>query len=161
MRLSNAFKRWRVHGILLETCSDESAFAAAAWILMQFPELPVLVSFRVRARRRRQALALARLAAESDIVALGVNWAATNRLRMSGGRFGCFARNDQAAVARPNAGTPRREGMHGSIRSRPRNGPRRRPSCARSDWRCGRLLRDDAGHIRCAERHSTGDRARR
>jgi len=99
------------HGILLETCSDESAFAAVAWIRERLPDLPVLVSFAFAPNQEAKAMTLARLAERSDIAALGVNCGRDQSPADVGRTLRLFRQEtNKPLFARPNAGTPRRDG---------------------------------------------------
>ncbi len=100
-----------VHGILLETCSDESAFTATEWIRSRWPDLPVLVSFAFAPNEDAKAIALARLAELSDIAALGVNCGREQSPADVGRTLRLFRKETSKPLfARPNAGTPKGEG---------------------------------------------------
>jgi 5-methyltetrahydrofolate--homocysteine methyltransferase len=96
-----------VEGFVLETCSDASAFDAAAWIRQQFPELPVLVSFSFAPNEEGKAAELARAADKSPIAALGVNCGREQSPAEVGKTLEIFRRTTAKPLsARPNAGTP-------------------------------------------------------
>jgi methionine synthase I (cobalamin-dependent) len=100
-----------VDGILLETCSDLSAFAAAQWIRGRYPELPVLVSFTFAPNEDAKAREWARAAQANDIAALGVNCGCEQAPADIGRVLGIFRRETSKPLfARPNAGTPKRDG---------------------------------------------------
>jgi len=99
-------------GSCSKPCSDESAFRPAAWIRMQFPELPSWCRFAFAPNEDAKALALARLAAESDIVALGVKLRPHQSPAMSGGRFGVSPGKRPSAVR--NVPMRERRGARGS-----------------------------------------------
>jgi 5-methyltetrahydrofolate--homocysteine methyltransferase len=100
-----------VDGLLLETCSDASAFAAAAWVRIRYPELPVLVSFTFAPNEAMKACEWACLAQSSDVAALGVNCGREQAPADVGRVLGLFrGATTKPLFARPNAGTPKRAG---------------------------------------------------
>jgi 5-methyltetrahydrofolate--homocysteine methyltransferase len=100
-----------VDAILLETCSDASAFAAAAWVHARYPELPVLVSFTFAPNEGAKAREWARLSQASDVAALGVNCGREQAPADVGRVLGLFrGATTKPLFARPNAGTPKRAG---------------------------------------------------
>jgi len=110
-----------VDAILLETCSDWSAWQALAWLRDELPDVPILISFtfgvdpagNVRTWDQHTPDEVARLANEHKPAWLGVNCGALQdmgRIRETIRRF--RQATDLPLFARPNAGTPRQVDGH-------------------------------------------------
>ena len=104
-----------IDGLLLETCSDSTAFDAVRRIHARHPNLPILVSFTFQANGRtfanRTPEEIARAA--ENIVAVGANCG----VDLSPRDFAGILRHYRSATslplfARPNAGSPTRVGAN-------------------------------------------------
>lgn len=100
-----------VDGILLETCADPSAFAAADIVPRIFPDMPVLLSFAFAPDQETLAIASAQRAEASPIAALGVNCGRDQSPAALAQTVALYrAHTTKPLFARPNAGAPIRQG---------------------------------------------------